>query len=154
MKSLIKLSYTAAVSVAALNLSAQWVKIVDFDDYEVTACESCLIDEKGWIFQDWDFIGFPQCVDGTNDCTGLRAIIPAPFGGTGNAMEIRAGDPAQSLVANARSITAFPLPVEVPSGAVATFYMRFAIERNELAHHFGLAQNDAPNFDFRTRLRP
>jgi hypothetical protein len=125
----------------------EWELVVDFEDYEITECEDCLI-ERGWVFQDYDFIGFPQCVNGTNDCTGMRTIDPAPFeGGRGKVMALRAGDPEESLVANSRAITAFDLPSEIPVGSVATFYMRVAFERQETSQHWGLTQYAEPTSD-------
>lgn len=127
---------TCLIGTAAM-ASAEWTKVADFEDYNQTTDEAEFI-AQGWIFQDWDYYGYPECVDGTKDCTGYRAVVAAPFGGSGNVFEIRAGDPTVNEPVNSRSITAFPLPVEIPVNGTATFYQKVAFERPEAAHHWGL----------------
>lgn len=128
------------------SLQADWTKVVDFEDYDQLGCEECLTD-LGWTFQDWDYFGYVECVNGANDCTGVRQVVDAPYGGNGQAIEVRGGSPDESLVANSRSVTAVDLPEEIPAGSVATFYMRIAVERLEISTHFGLTQNTEPTND-------
>lgn len=140
------LNVIAAGMLAAPIADAQWLKVFDADDWEVTADEADL-QAHGWIFQDWDFVGYPACIDGTRDCTGVREVVPAPYGGKGNAVMIRGGDPNVVDPANSRPISAFPLPQTIPLGGTATFYLKFAAGGVGLGAHFGLTATTAPTND-------
>lgn len=142
--SYLKYSAVSALLSLPLTLSADWSVVVDFEDYAITSDESA-IQSEGWVFQDWDFAGFPDCA-GTVDCTGVREIVSAPYGGNGKSISIRALNPDEENPANARAIAAFQMPssAEVPLGGEATFYLRFAFEGYQLAHHFGLTTKTEP----------
>jgi hypothetical protein len=127
-------------------LSADWSRVVDFEEYDLTDQES-EIQAEGWIFQDYDFAGYPECVDGSRDCTGVREIVAAPYDGNGKAILIRGSDPEEVDPANTRSGSAFPLGTEIPVGESAMFYLRFAAEGREISAHFGLTSDTGPMND-------
>jgi hypothetical protein len=137
---------TGAVAAlfCATAVQADWARIFDGEDSAVTSDESAL-EAEGWVFQDYDFAGFADC-EGVIDCTGVREIITAPYDGNGNVVSIRATDPAVTGAANGRSASAFQFPdgVEVPSGEIATIYLRFAFEGYQVAHHFGFTSVTEP----------
>lgn len=142
------LTLGGAVGLLAVTaLHAEWTRVVDFESYELTTDES-QIAEQGWLFQDYDFAGYVECTDGSRDCSGLRAIVEAPYeGGNGKAILVRAGDPDVVDPSNTRSVTAFDLPEPIPFGEVGTFYMRFAVDSREISAHWGLTTYTEPGSD-------
>lgn len=130
----------ALISLLPLVAQAEWIPIVDFDSYSPGDGEAELM-SRGWIIQDGDYFGFPQCVDGTNDCTGMREIVASPYnptGGSANSISVRATNPNETFGANSRSITAYPLPQEIPVDGKATVYFRFATEATAGTRNFAL----------------
>lgn len=142
-KKLIKLG-TLAGFISATMVQANWIRLTDFEEYPLTEDED-EIAEFGWIFQDFDFNGFPQCVDGSRDCTGVRDIVMAPFeGGLGKSILIRGSNPDEVDPSNARSVTVFEMAEEIPLGGTATVYMRFAAGSRQVSFHWGLTGRSYP----------
>lgn len=136
----------------ALSLSADWVRVVDFEEPEYRASRAKAdLQELGWIFQDYAFAAYPQCspVQGNppeRDCTGVYQVIEAPYGVEGRVLLHRGSNPNEPQAANTRSNAAFDLPEEIPlSSSRASLYLRFAYERPAVSAHFGLTDNNNPS---------
>ncbi len=133
-------SIIPALLLAAPISYGQWLTVSNPDDYELGGEEQMMA--YGWVFQDGDYIGFPNCVDGTNDCTGYRAIVPSPFDpqfGSSKSVMMKAGDPEQTQVANSVHNTAIALPEPIPVNSDATLFFQFSIDEEPGVRFFGLS---------------